>query len=77
MAQARKKKVKDLHAIADLALDMLKVIKDFNRRTSSDINIRIGIQCGPVTGGIVGKHHVCVAMVTIVRSKITQISYFW
>ena len=35
--------------------DVLKLIKDFNARNNSELKIRIGVHCGPVVAGIIGK----------------------
>ncbi|HOY38126.1 MAG TPA: adenylate/guanylate cyclase domain-containing protein [Bacteroidales bacterium] len=41
--------------IADMALDMLAEIKEYNASHSSSISIRIGINSGPVVAGVIGK----------------------
>ncbi len=43
-------------AVADMALDMLKTIEEFNAAHQSDLSIRIGIHTGPVIAGIIGKN---------------------
>lgn len=35
--------------------DVLKLINDFNSRNKSELKIRIGVHCGPVVAGIIGK----------------------
>lgn len=35
--------------------EVLKHIKDFNTRNKSELQVRIGIHCGPVVAGIIGK----------------------
>lgn len=42
-------------AIADMALEMLQSIKDYNRHQGSDLAIRIGINSGPVVAGVIGQ----------------------
>ncbi len=42
-------------AVADMALDMLKVMEEFNRQAKTPLQIRIGINTGPVVAGIIGK----------------------
>ncbi|MEC4806164.1 MAG: adenylate/guanylate cyclase domain-containing protein [Jaaginema sp. PMC 1079.18] len=42
-------------AIASMALDMLDEIKQFQQQSGMDINIRIGINTGPVVAGVIGK----------------------
>ncbi len=42
-------------AVADMALEMLQVVKDVNRDESLQLNIRIGINTGPVVAGVIGK----------------------
>jgi len=37
-----------------MALDMLEVLKHFNRRNSLSLDIRVGINSGPVVAGIIG-----------------------
>ncbi|WP_020682716.1 adenylate/guanylate cyclase domain-containing protein [Marinobacterium rhizophilum] len=48
--------VRDNHAevVADMALDMLAVIVDFNHRHHMDLKLRIGINSGPVVAGVIG-----------------------
>ncbi|MEK8018973.1 MAG: adenylate/guanylate cyclase domain-containing protein [Candidatus Parabeggiatoa sp.] len=41
-------------SIADLALDMLQAIADFNGQQHDKLNIRIGIHTGPVVAGVIG-----------------------
>jgi len=41
-------------AMAEMALDMLAVIERFNTKRKSGVRIRIGMNCGPVTAGIIG-----------------------
>lgn len=41
-------------AIAEMALDMQKFITRFNEETNNELNIRIGINSGPVVAGVVG-----------------------
>lgn len=41
-------------AMAEMALDMLAVIERFNAKRKSGVRIRIGMNCGPVTAGIIG-----------------------
>jgi len=41
-------------AMAEMALDMLAVIERFNARRNRGVRIRIGMNCGPVTAGIIG-----------------------
>jgi len=41
-------------AIAEMALDMQRVIKDFNQRHQTNLNMRIGINTGPVVAGVIG-----------------------
>lgn len=43
-----------VEAIADMALDMLAAIADFNTTRSKPFNIRIGINTGPVIAGVIG-----------------------
>ncbi len=46
------------HAIkvAEIALDMMDVMKRINRRNNSHLKLRIGIHSGPVVAGIIGNH---------------------
>jgi class 3 adenylate cyclase len=41
-------------AAADMALDMLHAIKEFNEKHDTDVNLRIGLNSGPVVAGIIG-----------------------
>ena len=41
-------------AIADMALDMQRTLREFNDRTGQDFRIRIGIATGPVVAGVIG-----------------------
>lgn len=43
-----------LEAIADMALDMLEAIHQFNLDQTQTFNIRIGIHTGPVVAGVIG-----------------------
>lgn len=47
---------RDDHAevVAEMALDMLEVIRAFNRRHGTDLSMRIGINSGPVVAGVIG-----------------------
>ncbi|MBY4675032.1 adenylate/guanylate cyclase domain-containing protein [Marinobacterium arenosum] len=46
----------DDHAqvVAEMALDMLAVIKRFNHHHQTDLSMRIGINSGPVVAGVIG-----------------------
>jgi class 3 adenylate cyclase len=39
---------------AGMALDMLDVLKHFNRRNSINLDLRVGLNSGPVVAGIIG-----------------------
>lgn len=43
-------------AAADLALGLVSFFEDFSRRTAHAVEIRVGIHCGPVVAGIIGRH---------------------
>ena len=47
----------DKHAenIADMALDMIKIMPKINEETGYKLNIKIGINSGPVSAGVIGK----------------------
>jgi len=47
-------RVDHAEAIADMALDMQKFITQFNEENNIDVEIRIGINSGPVVAGVVG-----------------------
>ena len=47
-------RVDHAEAIADMALDMLKALKQFNAETGQDFTIRIGVNTGPVIAGVIG-----------------------
>jgi class 3 adenylate cyclase len=39
---------------ASMALDMLEVLKHFNHRNSTNLDLRVGLNSGPVVAGIIG-----------------------
>jgi adenylate cyclase len=39
---------------AEMALDMLDVLQHFNRRNSTNLDLRVGLNSGPVVAGIIG-----------------------
>jgi class 3 adenylate cyclase len=41
-------------AAADLALELLRVIEEFNRQRGTSLQIRIGLNSGPVVAGVIG-----------------------
>ncbi|MDJ0556211.1 MAG: adenylate/guanylate cyclase domain-containing protein [Microcoleaceae cyanobacterium MO_207.B10] len=41
-------------AIANMALDMQDVIRNFNQKNNSSLNMRIGLNSGPVVAGVIG-----------------------
>jgi adenylate cyclase len=43
-------------AIADLALCMLREVENFNARAGTTVQVRIGVDVGPVVAGIIGRH---------------------
>lgn len=43
-------------AIAELALEMQRTIRDFNRRYGTGVQLRIGIDTGPCIAGIIGRN---------------------
>ncbi|HEY4179508.1 MAG TPA: adenylate/guanylate cyclase domain-containing protein [Kofleriaceae bacterium] len=43
-------------AVADMAIDMLRVQQRFADRRSLPLKMRIGINSGPVVAGVIGKH---------------------
>ena len=45
-----------IEAVANLALDMQKVIESLANRLSLTLRIRIGIHTGPVVAGVIGKN---------------------
>ncbi len=47
-------RVDHAHAIANIALDMQDAITNFNKKTGYNLNIRIGIDTGPVVAGVIG-----------------------
>lgn len=46
----------DMHVYAalDMALDMLRIISEFNREHGTSLQIRIGLNSGPVVAGVIG-----------------------
>ncbi|MDW8454900.1 MAG: adenylate/guanylate cyclase domain-containing protein [Oscillatoriaceae cyanobacterium SKYGB_i_bin93] len=41
-------------AIADMAIDMMAALEDFNKKNNQNFSIRIGIHSGPVVAGVIG-----------------------
>lgn len=41
-------------AIADMAIDMMAALDDFNEKNNQNFSIRIGIHSGPVVAGVIG-----------------------
>ena len=41
--------------IVKMALEMLREVEKFNAREDTSLEIRIGINCGPVVAGVIGK----------------------
>jgi len=42
-------------SVAEMALDMLNIIPEINNQTQNSLEIRIGINSGPVSAGVIGK----------------------
>ena len=42
-------------AVAEMALDMLNILPEINKQTKNSFQIRIGINSGPVSAGVIGK----------------------
>jgi adenylate cyclase len=42
-------------AVAEMALDMVEEVGRFNRRNQTQIDLRIGINSGPVVAGVIGR----------------------
>ena len=44
------------HAVAlvGFALDMLELLDQYNEINGTDLKLRIGIHCGPLTAGVIG-----------------------
>eukprot|EP01114_Cavostelium_apophysatum_P022278 TRINITY_DN8005_c0_g1_i1.p2 TRINITY_DN8005_c0_g1~~TRINITY_DN8005_c0_g1_i1.p2 ORF type:complete len:771 (+),score=191.73 TRINITY_DN8005_c0_g1_i1:2526-4838(+) len=43
------------HRMIDFAIEMLESVRDFNKISARDLDIRIGINTGPVLAGLIGK----------------------
>jgi class 3 adenylate cyclase len=43
-------------AMAEVALDMLREVREYNLAAGSKLEMRIGIHSGPVVAGVIGKH---------------------
>lgn len=50
-------RIRDDHAqaIAHMALDMLDIMEEFNGYLNRPLTLRIGMHCGPVVAGVIGK----------------------
>lgn len=44
-----------LENAVEFGLDALKTVKQFNEKNNQDIQLRIGIHCGPVVAGVIGQ----------------------
>ena len=42
------------HAAAELALEVLRVVEEFNRQRGTNLQLRIGLNSGPVVAGVIG-----------------------
>src|SRR5262249_1410289 len=42
-------------ALADMALEMLECVKQFNQSRGCSLHIRIGLNTGPVVAGVIGR----------------------
>ena len=43
-------------ALVHLARDFFDILDRFNAERGLDLSLRVGISCGPITAGIIGKH---------------------
>jgi class 3 adenylate cyclase len=43
-----------VHAMAAMALDLLRILGEFNRQRGTDLQLRIGLNSGPVIAGVIG-----------------------
>jgi class 3 adenylate cyclase len=43
------------HAMAEMALGMIRRVDEFSRRNSDPLSIRVGLNSGPVVAGVIGK----------------------
>lgn len=48
-------KPEHLQAVVNMALDIPTLLRDFNQRHNSDLQVRIGIHVGPVVAGVIGQ----------------------
>jgi len=44
------------HRAAQMALEVKKVMADYHTADGTKINVRIGVDCGPVVAGVIGEH---------------------
>lgn len=43
-----------LERVADFALELIQAVQDFNEAENTQIQVRIGMHCGPVVAGVIG-----------------------
>lgn len=43
------------HAMAEMALEMMEIVKEINRQLGMDLHIRVGVNSGAVVAGVIGK----------------------
>jgi len=46
-------------AMLEFAIDMLEIVNLYNKKTGRDLQLRIGINTGPVVAGVIGKQKYC------------------
>jgi adenylate cyclase len=44
-----------LERVADFAIELIQAVNDFNESEKTQIQVRIGMHCGPVVAGVIGR----------------------
>ena len=50
-----KKRTDHAAALIHLALDFFQILEKYNDQNDTQLSLRVGINCGPLTAGVIGK----------------------